>query len=64
MVFRAAAVDSAAGVRPEVGKTLMLGKPEAPSLGVIKGSQYNEYGFTLDALTLNTSDFSNIRVTP
>jgi hypothetical protein len=42
----------------------MLYKPEASSVGVIKGSQYNEYGFTLDALTLNTSDFCNIRVTP
>jgi hypothetical protein len=40
------------------------GKPEAPSARVIKGSQYNEYGFTLDALALNTSGFCNIRVTP
>jgi hypothetical protein len=40
----------------------MLQKPEAPSAGVIKGSQYNEYGFTLDALTLNTSGFCNIRM--
>jgi hypothetical protein len=40
----------------------MLQKPEAPSARVIKGSQYLEYGFTLVALTLNTSGFCNIRM--
>jgi hypothetical protein len=39
------------------------GKPEASSVRVIKGSQYNEYGFTLDAFTLNTSGFCNVRIT-
>jgi hypothetical protein len=40
----------------------MLQKPEAPSAGAIKGSQYLEYGFTLDALALNASGFCNIKV--
>jgi hypothetical protein len=42
----------------------LLREPEASIAGVIKGSQYDEYGFTLDALALNASGSRSNRVAP
>jgi hypothetical protein len=40
----------------------MLQKPDALRTGIVKGSRYSKYSFTLDALPPNASGFCNIGV--
>ena len=42
----------------------MLQMPEDSRSIVVEGSQYEQYGFPLDALTLEPSDICSIKVKP